>query len=126
MLRLGFFAIVVSTLIAFVGCGPSNVAEVEGVVTLDGKPLPDATVTFYPDEKGAVSSNGKTNESGKYTLNYDSKTEGAVVGKHRVFVRLGESEVDETLPAVYNSKTTLTAEVAKGSNSFDFDLKSKP
>ncbi len=54
------------------GCGPSSdvpkLAPVHGVVTMDGKPLANATVRFIP-ESGRPSV-GVTDEQGRYELNY--------------------------------------------------------
>ncbi len=55
------------------GCGgdgsTTQTEHVEGVVTLDGTPVSDATVTFAPvDEKKGVMATGTTDEEGRYTL----------------------------------------------------------
>src|SRR5436190_410017 len=83
----GFMA----TLMLIVGCGSgSKVAPVSGVITLDGKPLPNAHVAFQPEAgKGSINagtgSSGVTDASGKYTLRMaDSDQVGAVLGTHRV------------------------------------------
>jgi hypothetical protein len=71
------------------GCSNEpKLARVMGVVTLDGKPYPNALVSFQPigsDEnpnpgKGSV---GRTDENGRYDL-YCEERRGAVIGKHRV------------------------------------------
>jgi hypothetical protein len=75
-----------------VGCGggvsmPKTV-PVTGTVTLDGKPVDGATVSLISEE-GSVTSSGKSDSSGKFTLTtiIGSKTApGAVVGKHKVVV----------------------------------------
>lgn len=121
--------------VGLVGCGQDSgpaLANVTGTVTLDGKPLPDAAVTFYPADGGRPSQ-GFTDESGKYTLRFTGTKEGAVVGQNTVQVEvglpMGESEAPPAsklpqLPAKYNKKTELTAEVKRGSNTIDFDLTS--
>lgn len=60
--------------IASVGCGAKGMPTVktemvEGVVTLDGKPVPGAMVTFVPvqDSAGAAAT-GTSDEAGKYHL----------------------------------------------------------
>jgi hypothetical protein len=107
-------------------------AKVTGTVTLDGKPLPGAAVTFSPSDGGRASQ-GFTDESGKYTLSFTLTKEGAIVGQHtvqlEVGVSMGEGETPPAsklpqLPAKYNKKTELTAEVKRGSNTIDFDLTS--
>lgn len=55
-------------LFALSGCGGSSVAHVAGNVTLDGKPLPDATVTFHPASGTGAIAYGLTDADGNYTL----------------------------------------------------------
>lgn len=64
-------------------------AKVEGIVTLDGKPLADIRVLFQPENKSSesagIGSFGLTDAEGKFTLKLsDSQSEGAVVGNHTV------------------------------------------
>ncbi len=79
---------------AAVGCdaGP-KLAPVSGKVTLDGKPLAGATVSYYPitdkPRELAPLSSGKTNAKGEYSLETVLKIQpGAVVGRHRVSVTM--------------------------------------
>ncbi len=57
---------------ALAGCSKTPTVDtvpVEGVVTLDGKPVPGATVMFVPVTKGqGMSANGFTDEQGVYKL----------------------------------------------------------
>jgi hypothetical protein len=73
------------------GCnrGP-QFADVEGTVTLNGRPLPDMEVVFLPDpDTGTLgpASSGYTNEKGHYQLVTNKGQVGAVVGTHRVCIR---------------------------------------
>jgi hypothetical protein len=73
------------------GCnGDPEFAEVEGVVTLDGKPLPDVEVAFLPDpEKGnkGPRTASYTDEQGRYRLHCEKPIkDGAVLGPHRVCI----------------------------------------
>ena len=76
--------------LAIVGWGCSGgepVGRVEGVVTLDGKPLPKVEVQFLPDPSvgpTARRSVGYTDEQGRFSLRSDDGTVGAAVGLHRV------------------------------------------
>jgi hypothetical protein len=126
------------------GCGGNahKTVPVSGKVTLDGKPLADATLMFVP-VSGAVSKSdpppssvGTTNGDGNYTLvlNTNAKRKGAVPGKHKVIITLGakpaENETKRTfhkqLPSEYNRNTKLEWEVpAGGCTDADFNLKSK-
>lgn len=114
---------------AFVGCTNSTAPElgtVTGKVTLNGEPLPDATVVFQP-ESGRPSL-AQTDSSGDYELMYTRTVRGALPGKHTVAIRTyreddnGAVITKETLPAIYHEKTTLTATVEPKSNVVDFNL----
>ena len=97
------------------------------MVSLDGAPVPNAQVTFKPEE-GRPSS-GVTDESGKYQLIYNSTTAGAKVGNHRVYISTvatsDDDEPTETMPESVADGTTLTAKVESGSNVIDFTLEAK-
>lgn len=118
-----------------VGCGSaSGLGRVSGVVTLDGKPLPAATVTFSRGQ-GRMSV-GMTDEAGRYTLQYTPHALGAEPGQHTVSITTridavtGEGDIasvegrPELLPARYHEKSELTAEVKPGRNTIDFGLTS--
>lgn len=121
------------------GGGDSNVGAVSGTISVDGKPIGGATVSFYPVQGRA--SLGVTDENGAYTLTYVRNQKGALVGKHEVTVKTiitsssGYGYEDkskaaprkEMLPEKYwkRQKTELTATVEKGNNTIDFDLESK-
>jgi hypothetical protein len=78
-------------LTALAGCGGAKdvFAEVEGRVTMGGKPLTGAVVTFYPDSEGREQlpyARGTTDDAGRYTLTAVNGTPGARVGNNRVVV----------------------------------------
>jgi hypothetical protein len=103
-------------------------------VTLDGKPLPNAVVTFQPLRDGnnvnpGPGSDALTDADGNYTLKVvGSGKTGAVVGKHRVETsaypsapgadptadRPGGGAARNLVPPQYNAKTTLTFDVPRG------------
>jgi hypothetical protein len=139
--------VAVPLLLAAAGCGsePYKVAPVSGTVTLDGKPLANAWVTFMPvgskeNPNPGPTSAGKTDASGRYTLAIEPGRPGAVVGAHKVSINTqgGDAKGDdrdaggpraprEKLPDVYNTRTTLTCDVpAAGTEAADFPLKSRP
>jgi hypothetical protein len=75
-----------SFLICFcLGCDKQiPVAEVEGVVTLNGKPLDKIQVEFWPLSEGTRSF-GTTDTQGKFKLmTDDGLRNGATIGKHKV------------------------------------------
>jgi len=115
------------------GCGGGGpeLAPVEGTVTLDGTPLPAATVVFQPQGLGSPSS-GITDEEGHYELLYAVNRQGAMIGRHTVRITTyAQGRADENgeptftperVPPRYNSQTELTREVEPGGNTFDFLL----
>jgi hypothetical protein len=62
---------------------------VTGTVTMNGKPLKNVKVTFQPDpDKGTrgAGATGVTDDSGAFTLKYEGKKDGTIVGHHRVLL----------------------------------------
>jgi hypothetical protein len=121
---------------AIFGCSdapPANVGRVAGLVTLEGQPLPDATVRFMPVKEGGSSAIGRTDAEGKYTLGYSSGVDGAEIGENRVSISTydpGNPDGDpprpkvlEKVPVKYNIQSDLIREVKAGENPLDFDLK---
>ena len=128
------------TLFVFVsGCSEPEVplpelAPVSGTVTLDDAPVANALVLFLPEQKGQASV-GRTDEQGKYSLNYEPDVPGAVVGTHLVRISTGGEtqnekgevvdERPESIPARYNVKSDMKQTVEPNGNTIDFALKSK-
>src|SRR5262245_16925122 len=98
-----------------IGCQRSSrpeTATVSGIVTLDGAPLPGATVVFIPQQSGEKSSRAITDSAGHFDLTYLRDVKGAVLGKHEVRITTRtEQRPAERLPAKYNSRSELTADV---------------
>jgi hypothetical protein len=127
-------------LLAAAGCGSSDRVQVTGTVKLDGEPLPDATVTFYPEgETGGLGGSGRTGPDGTYTLTDARGGNGILSGNYRVIVSWLrnpdgsapdpavppiESQARENLPAVYSDRnaTTLRARVSQDDRGHDFAL----
>ncbi len=111
------------------GCGGGGsgveLVPVRGTVTLDGKPLEGARVTFFP-QPGGRPSYGQTDPSGHYELVYIDNLRGAIPGTHKItistFVEPNSDSSDpleqqgqpETVPSNYNSQSTLTTDIEKG------------
>lgn len=114
------------------GCNRSqfNLGDVEGTVTFDGRPLAGASLLFQPQDGTGTVSVGGTDSQGHYSLVFTRKQTGAVVGIHSVTVNLWPSEDAPSrsmvrIPAKYNAKTELKADVKSGPNVIDFALTSK-
>ncbi|MCA9131094.1 MAG: carboxypeptidase regulatory-like domain-containing protein [Planctomycetales bacterium] len=127
--QCSLLAIAVTT----IGCGSGDIGYVEGTVKLDGQPLPNAMLEFYPQDKGGLSS-GRTDANGHYELYYGREGKGAEVGEHLVQIRtagVGDAGGDygptskERIPVQYNNKSELVRKVESGRNTIDFDLESK-
>jgi hypothetical protein len=108
------------------GCGQTgpDVAAVSGRVTLDGRPLASADVSFQPDGAQRASS-GRTDADGRYQLMYKRGQPGALVGEHTVRISVSRELVRNPprIPARYDTQSELRREVkADGENVFDFEL----
>lgn len=127
------YAALVVSMVFLVGCGGyGDIVPVSGTVTLDGEPLPNATVRFTPIE-GNRPVEAVTDASGNYKLRYTRNQDGAERGKHRVSITTGgekegpngeDIEIPEKVPAKYNTDNQdHIVEVGDG-EPINFDLKS--
>lgn len=130
----GIFLLMMALMLQ-VGCGPSgpDIARVQGTVTMDGKPLPNAIIMFVP--VGGRPSVSETDANGKYVLEFSGGRKGAIPGINRVEINTGRlayekdgknyPAVKESVPVQYNRLTTLEFNVEAGkNNTADFALKS--
>jgi hypothetical protein len=126
-------------LIAFGGCGGEpRLESVSGTVKHDGAPLRKATIRFTPEADGGLPV-GSVVQEGSYRL---PNPPGLAPGRYVVSLSLTDDpdapagappDVDlaapgggERLPARYNERSELRAEVKAGAtNSFDFELTGK-
>jgi hypothetical protein len=104
--------------------------SVSGKVTINGKPLPNASIRFIPlddegrnERKGASVAMGLTDDAGHYRLLYVKDTYGAAVGKNRVQIQAKDEAGRERVQHDFNSLSQLQREVKSGSQEFDFDVK---
>lgn len=87
MIRFTWLALAsfpILTLLA--GCSGSGTVKVDGVVTLDGKPLANATVTFHSADGKGRTAIGTTDAQGAFTLTSYSADDGIVPGDYKVVV----------------------------------------
>ncbi|HEY2250436.1 MAG TPA: carboxypeptidase-like regulatory domain-containing protein [Planctomycetaceae bacterium] len=88
---VGRLCLVIVGSLVVAGCGgrvaAKNVAvfKVTGTVTYQGKPLPQAIVTFSPKERQPVAF-GTTNDKGEFTLTTYNTDDGAAAGSYGVVV----------------------------------------
>lgn len=129
--------------LAAAGCGSDNVAQVSGVVTLNGQPTAGIAVSFEPIPPEGTnvpgpSASGVTGADGRYTMKtVDGELSGAATGKNRVkfcaYVNPADINEDGSLktqpkvkvPAHYWTASKIEFDVPKGGTSAaNFDLKS--
>lgn len=115
------------------GCGGPHGASVSGKVTLDGKPLPNANVTFHPAGGAGAIAYGQTDTSGNYVL-ATGTDKGLAPGDYAVTVVAtvevppatpnAEMTFKPITPARYADveQTDLRMNVTSGSNSFPLAL----
>lgn len=125
----------VVVLVFALGCGSQdpNRGEVSGIVTVNGQPAATGAVAFSPVDGQSPTSGGKIVD-GKYTVKASTGTSRVairvpkIVGQRKLY-NTPDSPVqplmEETLPAEYNDRTTLTLEVKPGENEHNFELTTK-
>jgi hypothetical protein len=143
----GMAAMLISSLI--LGCGSGAAegpprADVRGVVTLDGQPLPEGVIRFVPLAGTPGPKTSIAISDGKFSA--DALT-GPVVGAHRIEIqstddggyapddeeaidRLRKSRTHRIeavrVPSAFNTHSRLTETVSEdGTNEFEFPLTTK-
>jgi hypothetical protein len=116
-----------------------EVAEVEGVLFVDGKPGHKMLIEFIPDvDQGATGpiSTAQTDKDGRFTLVLNggpgaTTQKGAVVGQHRVTlsdIQMAESATGAGIPVRISTdyslpgSTPLTQQVKSGSQSIEIKI----
>ena len=103
-----------------------GLADVGGVVRIDGRPLSNVQVIFENEDK--TFSYAQTDAEGRYRLNFDSDQHGVPPGRKIVrivgqFAADGEEPSgEERIPARYNTNSELTVEIMPDTRTMDFDL----
>ena len=136
---VGRILAVLSLMILAVGCDSGDGRlEVEGAVTLDGSPVTDGSISFFPQLGTSGPTAGGKITSGQFTV---KSAKGLMTGSYRVeiiasrktgkqvkdpFMDIMVDEFVQYIPAKYNVESELTADVKEGSaNQFDFQLSSE-
>ncbi len=132
-------ALAILLLAAAAGCGGGNTistAPVSGVVTLNGAPLANASISFQPIASGnpGPPSSDQTDDEGNFTLHFADGKEGAVIGKHKVLISTrkmapsapnSDSEVEvekELVPKSYLESPPVFDVPKGGTDNAKFDL----
>ena len=130
--------------INFNGCSSSGpeLGDVTGKVTLDGRPVAGASITFRPQGEKGSTSYGGTNSEGAYTLMFTRDKNGAMPGEYFVDIettKLKKRDIEDlksqgqpepppfvAIPKKYRGAEQLKATVKAGEkNVINFELDSK-
>lgn len=138
--------LVIGSLLFLVGCGGGGKEfPVSGTVTLDGNPVSDVTVRFYPDEGTDPTSSGfaQTGTDGKFVVTSGKGGKGLVAGRYKVTVSKVQAKnvdteqgagavvegvgVKDEFPPIYSSpaQTILSYSVTGDGQPIDIKLDSK-
>ena len=114
------------------GCGADGpqLTDVEGALTLDGKPVPNAELVFIPQDVPVRSpSYGLTDDNGHFVLKFTMQKFGAMPAKHHVQVDIPKGSDEDRqagkafkLPKKYVKDGSLTADVKEGKNFIELKL----
>jgi len=99
-------------LLVLAGCGDSGpkVVKVTGTLKYKGQPVTNAIINFVP-EFGRQSL-AQTDEQGRFKINYDKHQDGAVVGKHKVWVNQRATNTAEREAEMQGRQLPASREVA--------------
>jgi hypothetical protein len=103
---------VLPLLVFLSGCGGDGptVVKVTGRLTYKGQPVTNAIIQFQP-EYGRQSW-AATDHDGRFKVNYDRHQDGAVVGKHKVWVEIRPTTPAEQEAAMLGKRIIPAKELA--------------
>lgn len=111
------------------GCGGGDKpVHVTGVVRSKGKPVPNLVVHFVPEQ--GRESVGTTDDKGAFKLTYERNVEGAVRGKHKVYVEFRprdpkqESDIAAGSAAIPAEMKAILNKYGKESSKLSYDVTS--
>ncbi len=113
MFRVTYPAIALAIAVLFTGCGssPPDIVPVQGVVTLNGVPLPDVEVRFLPLIQGfggEYTATGITDENGRFVLNVLGREGACAVLNH---VCIEEAPLPEEARGMSAKSQTLASKI---------------
>jgi hypothetical protein len=124
--------------VAALGCG-KQIGTAEGRITFENQPIQEGAISFESADRQGPSSGGII-QDGQYRVEriFPGKKVVRITGQRKTGRKVAmESlfpkgmvpagvmidEIEKFIPAKYNDKSELTADVNGGNNHFDFDLK---
>lgn len=131
----------VTTAICIAGCSGEvgsklKLVKVTGTVKLDGKPLPQGTISFVGNDATAVNAAADLDASGRYSLSTQQKGDGILAGSYKVRIESwatppkmvatgvepGKSAIPDRYAAIESSELTATVEGKTKTQVIDFNL----
>jgi hypothetical protein len=132
-MRQSVFAILLVAIVPLLGCSEKKVALLSGLVTVDGTPIENGSISLMPAERNAPTAEAII-AAGKYTL---TTLPGAKNVSIHGFQKVGTRRYhegdpsspmvdvnEEIVPARYNIQTELKADLKVGPQTLDFALTS--
>ena len=121
------------TVVWIVGCGPTGPERVvvSGVVTYNGKPIPEGRINFIPKENTAAPMSGAAIQDGQYCVEARG---GVPVGTYQIQVEAFKSNAASAekvfapgarlqyLPRKFNVDSQLEITIESGSKKVDRDI----
>ncbi|MBI3467451.1 MAG: hypothetical protein HY000_30955 [Planctomycetes bacterium] len=80
-------------LACFAGCGTSDRAEISGKVTLNGTPIEDGDISFFPEPGSAAAQSSAPIKDGEYRI---SEEWGLVAGSYQVRINAYRPSTDKS------------------------------
>jgi hypothetical protein len=111
------------------GCGAGHggdmpeIGTVHGIVTIDGKHLPNVSIYFKPDV--GRQSIAKTDTEGVYKAMYLIDEEGVKVGPCSVYLDWAPDDSGPPIPVKYGFQGELKLNVQPGDNTFNIEVVSE-
>jgi hypothetical protein len=124
-------SVILMVFLVLVGCGGEPVAS--GTVKVDGQPLEEGNISFFPVDGKSTTAGGPI-KGGQYTVNVPTGTMKVVISKAKIvgYKKLYNTPdakqypvTAEALPDRYNEKSELRLDVKPGKNQKDWELNSK-
>lgn len=137
MARVVFVASLILPGVGLTGCGsPKTTATVAGAISLDGAPLDNGAISFYPiggGDAAATHSAGATiGNDGRYQAELVPGrfrieiTSSRVVGQRKAYEDIADSPLEdileEVVPPQYNIASELVHDIELGTKTLDFSL----
>lgn len=79
-----FFALVLPLLVS-IGCWQTNLRQAGGIVKVDGVPVSDGSIEFYPVNGGRTAT-ATIQPDGTYVISYHNPGDGLPIGEYKVAV----------------------------------------